>query len=90
MMRLNVILKDSFKSVAKIAITFIMFPILKKFGYLEERRVPGDFPKSHYYKTATAYNHFVGLHSLPYSQAWITSKRERTLVAKKRGNLSPG
>jgi len=74
--------KIIFKTSAKIMVTFIMYPILKKFGYLEERRAPSNFPKSHYYQTATAYNHFVGLHSLPYSQAWITSKRENASINK--------
>lgn len=75
------------RKLARVGITFYLYPILKKFGYFAKQVTSEGFPKSHYYESARALNHFVGLHTLPQSQAWINSKRENTSV--KNGEFIP-
>jgi len=79
--------KNIFQYVRKLVLTIALFPILKKLGFLEEQTLPSDFPKSHYYETTTVYDAFVGLYNLPYSQAWISSKRENSSI--RGGELIP-
>ena len=71
----------------KWAITFLIHPLLRKLGYSNPRRAPHDFPKSHYYSSTTQWDHIVGLHSLPYSRAWLDSKREN--LSMKDGEFVP-
>jgi hypothetical protein len=68
-------------------ITFSAYPLLKKLGYLSLRSAPIDFPKSDYYSAATRWDHILGLHGLPYSRAWLDSKREN--VSMKEGEFIP-